>query len=549
MIHRVEIDHFALVEHAEVSLDAGLTVLSGETGAGKSIVIDALDFASGGRSDRSMLRTGEEEAVVSVLFDTRDPQDGGELAVIRGLRDNSRSYAKINGRLATVSELRELTEPLLAIHSQSDQQSIFRESVHRTLLDAFGGEPVRREFTAYFSLYGEFLSADKRLEELFQNPETRQRRRGILAFQAEEIENARLAADEEKKLLKTIRTMTAARDIAQYVGQAVNELGGDDTHSIRERWGRVAANLSAAAKYSSHMQEILCRVETLRSDMSEVIYDLERVYDKLDLHPDELERANQRLSLIRRLQEKYGDSTESVIAYGRKAREELDRLDRTEEELAQLTKKKDDLIRALRKAAGRLSDARTGAAVKLSGKINEELRDLNMKNAHFDVVIDAAKIDDEHVPSDPQQIRFTIAPNPGEPSMPLISIVSGGEASRVLLAVKTVLASIDGVSTLIFDEIDTGISGKTTTMIAAKLKAISRHRQVICVTHSAQIAAAADHHLLIGKQIEGGRTRTYIRRIDGEERVSEVARLLSGNPEDSASRVLAAQLIEGKAAR
>lgn len=544
MIHRVEIDNFALVEHSGLSFSAGFTALSGETGAGKSIVVDALDFAAGGRSDRSMLRSGAEEATVSVLFEVKRQSGSDELVVTRGLRDNNRSYAKLNGRLVTVTELREITEPLIAIHSQNDQQSIFRESTHRLLLDAFGGECLLSTLAEYTSLFSEIKEVDQRLTELFLDPETRERRRSILAFQVDEIETSHILADEEQQLLKNIRTLSAVREIATFLGQAMDEFSGDDDYSIQSRMGRAISNLESAAKYSSRIQDILERLESIRADLSEVIFDIERVYDKLGHQPDELERLNERLILLRRLQEKYGDDLESVIAYGKKARAELARLEETEEELSRLTEKKHDLISSIHRVAERLYKLRAKAALSIADRINDELADLNMKNAFFSVSIDKHELNDSQIPVDPHSVSFMIAPNPGEPSMPLISIVSGGEASRVLLAIKTVLASLDNVSTLIFDEIDTGISGQTTTMIARKLKAISEHCQVICVTHSAQIAAMADQHLLIGKQVEDGRTRTSVHRINGDERVSEIARLLTGKPNDEASRVLAIQLID-----
>ncbi len=546
MIHRVEIDNFALVEHTGVSFGAGLTVLSGETGAGKSIVVDALEFAIGGRSDRSMLRTGADEAVVSILFSGQDSEQDGELIVTRGLRDNNRSYAKINSHLVTVSELRSITDPLVAIHSQSDQQSIFSESVHKTLLDAFGDAPVAEALSIYFSQYEEFKSIERRLSELFQDPETRDRRRGILRYQVEEIESAEVVSGEEEQLLKKIRTMSAVIEIATFIGQAINELSGDDERSAQAQIGRAVASMNAASKHSAYMQDVRDRAESLRHDLTEIVIDLERVYERLDVRPEEIERANTRLTLLRRLQDKYGDNLDAVIAYGQKARHELDRLDRTDEELALLTDRKNELLAALRHSADHLLSVRNACAAKLSKSINAELVDLNMKNASFEVSVEKLDLNENYVPSDPHTVRFKIAPNPGEPLMPLISIISGGEASRVLLAIKTVLASVDHVSTIIFDEIDTGISGKTTTMIARKLMSIAEHCQVICVTHSAQIAAAADRHLLIGKYVEGGRTRTTVQEIHGEERVKEVARLLSGRPNDEASLLLALRLIEAK---
>ncbi len=282
----------------------------------------------------------------------------------------------------------------------------------------------------------------------------------------------------------------------------------------------------------------------LKTELTELGYDLDRTAGRLEDNPGDLADANNRLQVLRRLQEKYGNSLEEVIAYGQKAALELERLDATEEELARLSADREALLEKMRLHASALAQLRQEAGARLEREINRQLADLDMKNARFAVELEARAIEAGDLAADPHHIRFTIAPNPGEPSMPLVSIVSGGEASRVLLAVKAVLAGLDRVATIIFDEIDTGISGSTTTRIADKLKSISRTAQVICVTHNAQIAAAADCQLLIGKKVEGGRTRTTVMRIEGQERISEIARLLSGRPDDAKSRSLAQDLLD-----
>ncbi|HZK28656.1 MAG TPA: DNA repair protein RecN [Clostridia bacterium] len=542
MIQRVEIDNFALVEHAELDLGPGLTVLTGETGAGKSILVDALEFASGGRSERAMLRTGAREAVVSILFDSFEKKED-ELLIVRCLKETGRSYAKINNQLSTVGELGGRMELLLAIHSQNDQQTIFRESVHQSLLDAYDASTVIPLLQGWSASRDQFVKIEIRLGELFLDPETRDRRRSILSFQADEISKASLTVGEDQALLTQIKKLTAVREITNHLGRALEELAGSEDDSASSRLGRALMELTAASRYSSRIQELCERMELIKTDLTELGYDLARVAQRLDDRPDALEQANERLASLRRLQDKYGSDLEDVIAYGDKARAELERLDQTQAELARLTQEKEELLTELKEHSDRLYEVRREAADRLSLAINGELTDLDMKNAYFSVDIDRREITDKHIPLDPHSIRFSIAPNPGEPAMPLVSIISGGEASRVLLAIKTVLSSLDGVPTLIFDEIDTGISGKTTTMIAEKLKSIALHKQVICVTHSAQIAACADYQLRIGKKVEGGRTRTTVERIDGAERVSEIARLLSGRPDDLKSRELAQDLL------
>ncbi|HHX30626.1 MAG TPA: DNA repair protein RecN [Clostridiaceae bacterium] len=542
MIHRVEINNFALVEFAELDLGPGLTVLSGETGAGKSIVIDALDFASGSRSDRSMLRIGAQEASVSLLIDDGKYQGDEDSLVFRALKESGRSYAKLDGQLVTAGELRDKMEPLLAIHSQNDQQSIFKEAVHRELFDAFGGKKIEDLKKRWSLARIQMTDIQDKLLELFSDPETRARRRDILVYQIHEIEEARPQPGEDGSLLKKIKTLTAVREIAGHLDKALSGLMNEEG-SAATLMNRVIGELSAAGRYSSKMTELQERAEGIKAELSDLGYDMQKTAERLDDRPGELEAANERLLLLRKLEEKYGPGLDQVLLYEEKARAELLRLDNTEGELLRLKNEKEELTVKLKELQDEFRNVREEKKKELEAAINRELSDLDMKNASFTVEITDKDLEGKAIPQDPQDIRFLIAPNPGEPSMPLVSIISGGEASRVLLAIKAVLAGLDDISTIIFDEIDTGISGSTTTKIAEKLKAIARKAQVLCVTHNAQIAAFADSQLLIGKEQEGGRTRTTVKKITGEARIDEIARLLSGRPGDEKSRLLARDLL------
>lgn len=542
MIHRVEINNFALVEFAELDLGPGLTVLSGETGAGKSIVIDALDFASGSRSDRSMLRIGAQEASVSLLIDDGKYQGDEDSLVFRALKESGRSYAKLDGQLVTAGELRDKMEPLLAIHSQNDQQSIFKEAVHRELFDAFGGKKIEDLKKRWSLARIQMTDIQDKLLELFSDPETRARRRDILVYQIHEIEEARPQPGEDGSLLKKIKTLTAVREIAGHLDKALSGLMNEEG-SAATLMNRVIGELSAAGRYSSKMTELQERAEGIKAELSDLGYDMQKTAERLDDRPGELEAANERLLLLRKLEEKYGPGLDQVLSYEEKARAELLRLENTEGELLRLKNEKEELTVKLKELQDEFRNVREEKKKELEAAINRELSDLDMKNASFTVEITDKDLEGKAIPQDPQDIRFLIAPNPGEPSMPLVSIISGGEASRVLLAIKAVLAGLDDISTIIFDEIDTGISGSTTTKIAEKLKAIARKAQVLCVTHNAQIAAFADSQLLIGKEQEGGRTRTTVKKITGEARIDEIARLLSGRPGDEKSRLLARDLL------
>lgn len=542
MIHRVEINNFALVEFAELDLGPGLTVLSGETGAGKSIVIDALDFASGSRSDRSMLRTGAQELSVSLLIDDGKNQGDEDSLVFRALKESGRSYAKLDGQLVTAGELRDKMEPLLAIHSQNDQQAIFKESVHRELFDAFGGKKIEDLKKRWSLARKEMTDIQDKLLELFSDPETRARRRDILLYQIHEIEEARPQPGEDDRLLKKIKTLTAVREIAGHLDKALSGLMNEEV-SASTLMNRIIGELAAAGRYSSKMTELQERAEGIKAELSDLGYDMQKTAERLDDRPGELEAANERLLLLRKLEEKYGPGLDQVLLYEEKARAELLRLENTEGELLRLKDEKEDLTEKLKELQDEFRNIREEKKKELEAAINRELSDLDMKNASFTVEIMDKDLEGKAIPQDPQDIRFLIAPNPGEPSMPLVSIISGGEASRVLLAIKAVLAGLDDISTIIFDEIDTGISGSTTTKIAEKLKAIARKAQVLCVTHNAQIAAFADSQLLIGKEQEGGRTRTTVKKITGEARIDEIARLLSGRPGDEKSRLLARDLL------
>lgn len=540
LLLRVEIHDFALVEEVVIEPANGFTVLTGETGAGKSILIDAFEFLSGNRSDRNMVRTGCDEARVEALFQSEDNE---ELLIFRSLNAFGRSYAKINGELVTIRDLREKMKDVLAIHGQNDQQAIFDDSLHRELVDAYAGAESAHLLADYRDQLQDLILIEDDISRLGQSPEQRADRQNFLSYQIEEIEAADLQPSEEEELLKRAKTLQALQSLAEQLNISLKALSSESDVSALNLISHARRALQEAARYSSKCKQLAKGLENIESDIDELVYELNRTSDKISYNPEQVAEVDSRLSLIQRLKDKYGKSVEEILNYLEKAREEFTFLKDSERIYEEKLADKALVLKNLAVSSSELLQARQKAAQSLIKKIVGELRSLNMKDVSFDVNISSVP-SRGNPPRDPHRVSFMFSANPGEPLKPLVNIASGGEASRILLAIKTVLADVDNVSVLIFDEIDRGVAGETSQRIAEKLQSIGQYRQVLCVTHSAPIAAAANKHLLISKAVDGKRSRTNVQALKSDTRIAEIARLLSGKANEYESRSLALSLLQ-----
>ena len=540
LLLRVEIHDFALVEELVIEPADGFTVLTGETGAGKSILIDAFEFLSGTRSDRNMVRTDCDEARVEALFQSEDNE---ELLIFRSLNASGRSYAKINGELVTIRSLRDKMKDVLAIHGQNDQQAIFDDSLHRELVDAYAGDEAESLCADYLTLLQDLLEIDEDILRLGESPEQRASRQDFLSYQIEEIESADLQPSEEEELLKRAKTLQALQSLAEHLNTGLTALSAENDLGALSLIRHARKALQEAARYSSKCKQLAEELESIEGDVDELVYELNRTSDKVSYEPEQFAEIDRRLSLIQRLKDKYGKSVDEVLLFLEKARTEYTFLKDSERIYVEKIAEKNLLLEKLAACSSDLLQVRQKASKSLIAKIIEELRSLNMKDLRFDVSITAIS-NRGTLPRDPHHVSFMFSANPGEPLKPLVDIASGGEASRILLAIKTVLANVDNVSVLIFDEIDRGVAGETSQRIAEKLQEIGRHRQVLCVTHSAPIAASAKKHLLISKVVDGKRSRTNVLELKNDARVAEIARLLSGSSNESEARSLAYSLLE-----
>jgi DNA repair protein RecN (Recombination protein N) len=556
MLSRIEIRDFALIDQAIIELTGGLLVISGETGAGKSILIDAIGALTGGRIQRDVIRYGQSRAAVEAVF--RDcasllPADHREslgiedddIILSREINDLGKGICRINGRLVSQSVLRQTAGYLIDIHGQNDQQTIFQQETHGLLLDRFGGSEVAAAVRMWKNRLEECISIKKELQEFGDDPAELARKIDLLKYQVNEIENARIKPNEEEKLTKRKKILSSLERIQEGIAAAVEILDSEQAVSVSAEISRACGQLEFAARFSDEIKQCMNELAGIADQVATYSGDLRSLSERYQSQPDELNKIESRLDLFYNLKKKYGGSLEAVGNYLEKAREKLDRLTDSENNFEKLNQRLNTAIVELKVAGNLLYTARRAAADTLEQRIAAELKDLGMKNVKFAVQINKCTPEVGNISRQlDDQILFMISANPGEPLKPLARVASGGEASRVLLAVKTILADVDDIPVLIFDEIDSGISGHTAGMVADKLKQLSGRHQVMCITHMAQIASQADQHLLIEKFSDGKITYTRLTDLDKGQRQSEIARLLSGGIASKTAHDLAGQMLE-----
>lgn len=534
MLTNLHVKNLALISELEVEFSPGLNILTGETGAGKSILIGSINLALGQKLDKGMLRRQDEPALVELIFQVDQPAvqeallaqdirpEDGQVIITRKM-SGGRSVSRINGETCPASAVRRIASLLLDIHGQHEHQSLLYREKQLEILDEYGAEeimPVRDESGR---LYREYQNLRSRLKEYEMDEEQRLREISFLEFEIEEIENAALQEGEDEKLEQEYRRLLNARRITEGLTGAYQCTGGGE--GAADLVGRALRELSAVQACDSQVEQLSSALKDVDTILNDFNRELSSYLAGQTFSEEQFFSTEQRLNQINHLKTKYGNTLERI----REAKKEKEaRL----EELLHFQEKKEELGKSLKKAAQKyeknahkLHALRENYAKELKDKIVENLKELNFLDVVFEI---AVMLQETYTPEGMDLVEYRISTNPGEPLRALAKVVSGGELSRIMLAIKTLLADRDDVGTLIFDEIDTGISGRTAQMVAEKMAVIGRSRQVLCITHLPQIAAMADAHFEIAKAVENGETRTGIRRLDHEESVRELARMLGG---------------------
>ena len=553
MLTELRIENFAIIQNLELNLGSGLLAFTGETGAGKSIILDAIMALVGGKVDATFIRAGADRALVEGTFSLPEAADDRQavrailereelqddlesLTLGREIRREGRSVGRVNGRSVATTLMREIGSYLVDIHGQSEHLSLLNVRQHIGLLDRFA--EVGPRLGDYRAAYRKLLSLRRELKELRQSEEDLAHRADLLAFQAQEIETAAVKPGEEEELRHERDRLANAEALSSLARQALALLdeGSPESPSIIDLVGQLVQLLSSLSRIDSARAELQQQVADLEAALGDVTLDLQDYLENIEFNPRRLEQAEERLELIHTLKRKYGGSIESALAYAVQARQKLETFSHAGEKITELELEEKNMLEKLAAQAQVLSQFRTQAAEKLSEAVEAELNDLRMAGARFAVDIRREPDPDGLATADGQEVafdengidkvEFLIAPNPGEGLKPLVRIASGGETSRLMLALKNVLVNADAIPTLIFDEIDQGIGGRVGSTVGEKLWRLGRRHQVLCVTHLPQLAAFGDQHWRVRKLVQGGRTLTQVDRLGEADRLEELAQML-----------------------
>ncbi|WP_337937900.1 DNA repair protein RecN [Anaerotignum faecicola] len=539
MLEHLHIRNVALIKESEISFGDGLNILTGETGAGKSMIIDSLQFALGGRAGKDFLRHGEKQAAVEALFSVQSqalteklaengiaPEEDGTLLITRTLSEAGKSVCRINGSTVTVGMLKEIAEDMIDIYGQHEHQSLLNPVKHIRLLDRFCGAGFGEAMEEYKNSRQRLKDLEKQLAILIGDESQREQRMDMLLFQKEEIEAAELQEGEEDALLEQKKRLSSMERLIRLTGESVTLLydGDDRAPSACDQLGDALAKLQEAAEYDAALSPLADALADGYAAVEDCARELKREAEKQEADPEELERIEERLQLFYKLKRKYGGSIEAVLEFYEKAVQELEFLSNSSEKAAELSAKKAAEEKRLSALAETLTARRRATAEQVEEQIETALHDMEMKHARFHIQIEEKA---DWGADGKDKVEFLISANAGEPLKPLAKIASGGEMSRVMLALKTVLVDADEIGTFIFDEIDTGVSGRTARRVGEKMRFLGGKRQLLCITHLPQIAAMADNHFLIEKESDAGETVTRVTALDEEGAVREVARLMN----------------------
>ena len=550
MLSSLQIENVAVIQKAEVHFQPGLNVLTGETGAGKSILIDSINAILGNRTSKDLVRTGAAKAVIRAAFEQVPDtvldslekagyERSDALMLSREITAEGKSSCRINGMPATAAVLRELCGGLININGQHDSVGLLNPARHLGILDDYAQNDV--QFQEYYALYRELVRIKRELDAMITDEAEKQRRIDLLSYQVQEIENAALTAGEEQTLESRRRVLANASTIRDRIAQCYALLsGGDEAAGAVDLLGEASNAASDAAQLDEALSGAASQLTDLYYTAKDVAADLVGRLDAYETNDAELDEIEQRLDLLYKLKRKYGDTVEDVIAFGQKAREELQNIQTSQERYDHLQAEKRRLYAQAREKAEVLTQTRLRAFEELNKRISGTLDFLNMPGVRMTLRHTRGPL----ASHGQDGIEFYISTNPGEAPKPLAKIASGGELSRITLAIKNAMADKDAVPTVIYDEIDSGVSGKAASRIGEVLRQSAQGHQILCITHTAQIAALADCHLLIQKNVENDRTYTEIHPLDTEGRVEALARLISGDHVTELSRANAREMLQ-----
>ena len=541
MIRHISIRNFAIIENAEIDFHDGLNIVTGETGAGKSIVIEAVSLALGSRADTAFVRSGQEKAVVQMVAD----YEGEEYIITREVSSAGRNTCKINDSIVTLNALSSLCKKIADIHGQYDHQSLLDPENHIRLVDLYHKDEIDPAKAAVRLLFDEYTSLKKELSDLKSQIAENQRQRDFMDFECKEIRDAALVCGEDEQLEESINLLQNSEKIYENLAGAY-QIASESDLSLLAALKQVSDMLEETSEYSTELQDLSDRVANLYYEFQDACTDIRQCRDKTVFSPEELDSAIERLERINHLKNKHGLDVPGLLDYADELEQKLQNIDNADERIALLQSEIKKMQIALTGACNKLSDARKKAASELEVLIAEQLAQLNFHNADFSIDFKSTldQSSDSFTPEGTDIVEFLIKTNVGEPLKPLSKIASGGEMSRIMLAFKKIIGDYDEIPTMIFDEIDSGISGIAASVVGRKLREIAEKHQIICITHLPQIAAFGAHHYRISKRSDDKMTYTSVDPLDKDEKVLEIARLLGGDNITETTLASARELIE-----
>lgn len=538
MLSELAIKNFAIIDELSISFEKGLTVLTGETGAGKSIIIDAIHLLVGGRGSYEFVRHGEDKAEIEGLFlinDSKHPCyeklssfgiqiEDGMLVLRREISNKGKSVCRINGKLVTIAILREVGGTLVDIHGQHEHQQLMDETIHLSLLDEFGSEKIAPALAEYEDLYRKYEKLTRKYTQLTENEQQTVHRLDLLKFQHNEIENSELQLNEEEQLIIERNELNNFERVFEALQTCYSALQGEQKGLD---WvGLAMSHLENVAQVNDNYQKLQELISNSFYMLEDVSHSVRAQLDELSYNPDRLNEIESRLTEVNQLKRKYGQTIEAILEYSATIEEEIETLENRESHIEQLEKEIVSVKKDLKLEAKQLTDLRKQYSIQLAELIHQELTELYMEKTIFNVHFqdEGKRFTRKGVDS----IQFYITTNPGEPLKPLSKVASGGELSRIMLALKNIFSQHQGVTSIIFDEVDTGVSGRVSQAIAEKIYQVATKSQVLCISHLPQVAAMADTHLYIAKKTENKRTFTTVKSLNNDEKIKEIGRMISG---------------------